>query len=222
MHLLIIENDILLNSIITNRLQEHGYRVDSCHTLLDGMTYTKSGQFDCIIVDTTLPINITLLLQTLNLRFSCAAVLLLTAHHAQEQPQYIHHLGAIEYLSKPFSLAELISKIEGLLHKNQTQNHTLITLENLEMNTITHTVTRNKKLILLTEKEYALLHFLLEHIGEPLTREQISSAVWNLDVKDSSNIVDVYIRYLRNKIDKGFEPKLIHTVRGIGYVLKSK
>lgn len=222
MHLLVIENDTLLNSIITNRLQEAGYHVDSCYHLLDGLAYTKTGKYDCIIADTTLPINSTLLLQTLHSHFTSSAVLLLTAQHAHERTQYIHHLGVIEYLTKPFSLEKLLTRLELLLKKNQAQNHTLLQMDNLVLNSLTHTVTRDEQLILLTDKEFALLEFLLIHKEQTLTREEIANGVWHFNLKDSSNIVDVYIRYLRNKIDKDFEPKLIHTVRGIGYILSCK
>lgn len=184
MHLLIVESDILLNSILSNMLCEAGYRVDSCFNLLDGISFTKAKQYDCIIADTKLPINSNLLLQSLNAKFHSSAILLLTAPGEQEFPYNDNQSCFIEYLAKPFTFEKLLIRIELLILKNQTHNRTLLLASNIVMNTLNHTVIRDETHILLTDKEFTLLEYLLIHKGETLSREQISEAVWNLNVAD--------------------------------------
>lgn len=219
MHLLIIERDTLLNSILSNHLTECGYRVDSCFDLLDGMAYTKSGDYDCIIADTEMPISCVLLLDALNIRLSSSAILLLTDADLTE-PTNNQYSGIIDCLTKPFTFEKLLLKIELLIQKNQKHNQTLLQANDLIMNTLKHTVTRNNTPIPLTDMEFALLEYLLVHKGKILSREQISKEVWHSISSPCSNNVDVYVRYLRNKIDKNFETKLIQTIRGTGYTIK--
>ena len=147
-------------------------------------------------------------------------ILLLTAKAEVEARIQGLNLGADDYLPKPFDMGELLARVRALLRRQSEVRNPILKLDDLVMDTASKTVQRGGKKLLLTSKEYALLEYLLRHQGQTLTRSQISDHVWNFDFDYDSNIVDVYIRYLRNKVDKPFPNKLIHTVRGFGYVMR--
>lgn len=221
MRVLIVEDDESLNKILTKRLKEKGIAVDSCFNGEDGLYYMESIEYDCVILDWMLPkMEGTEILQKYRAAGGQAPVLFLTARDSISDRVLGLDSGADDYLIKPFAFDELFARIRVLTRRIHHENNTVLSLDDLEMNTLAHTVTRSGKLITLTSKEYALLEYLLRNQNMVLTRSQIAEHVWNYDFDYDSNVVDVYIRYLRNKIDKKAITPLIHTVRGYGYVLR--
>ena len=221
MRLLFVEDDPELQSIISKRLKETGYQVDVCSDGKEGYDYATSQTYDCIILDIMLPkMNGLEVLRTLRKEKNQSYVILLTAMDAVEDRVAGLNAGADDYLVKPFAFEELLARIRNLFRRQNEQVDNLLTYQDISMNVEEHWVTRGSERIELTTKEYALLEYLLHNPGRVLTRTQISDHVWNNEFEYDSNIVDVYIRYLRNKIDKPFEVKLIQTVRGVGYALR--
>lgn len=222
MKILVIEDDTSLQSIIIKRLREKGYIVEGCFDGADGLDYAEAFEYDCIVLDYMLPkLSGLELLKKLRNQKNKSNVLMLTARDSIEDRVKGLDAGADDYLVKPFSFEELLARIRALLRRQSELKDNMLVLEDLTMNTSTHSVVRGGKKIILTSKEYALLEYLLRNQGRILTRSQIVDNVWNSYFDYESNIVDVYIRYLRGKIDKGFEINLIHTIRGFGYALRS-
>lgn len=223
MRILLVEDDHSLHRIITKHLREAGYAVDGCFDGEDGLDYMEAAPYDCIILDWMLPKRDGLsVLQSFRQHGFTAPVLMLTAKDSISDRVSGLDMGADDYLTKPFALDELLARVRALLRRRGEKKQAILSLLDLEMNTISHTVTRNGAQIHLTSKEYALLEYLLRNQNIIQTRSQIADHVWNYDFEYDSNIVDVYIRYLRNKVDKGFQVPLIHTVRGFGYVMKAE
>jgi len=218
---LIIEDDKSLNRIISKHLQEAGYAVDCCFDGEDGLAYMESMQYYCIILDWMLPKRDGLsILKEYREHGHFAPVLMLTAKDSITDRVAGLDTGADDYLVKPFAFDELLARVRSMLRRHGETKQTVLSLADLSMDTTTHAVKRSGKQIALTSKEYALLEYLLRNQGILQTRSQISDHVWNYDFEYDSNVVDVYVRYLRNKVDKGFHPPLIHTVRGFGYVMR--
>lgn len=221
MKILVIEDDASLQSIITKRLHTEGYEVDSCLDGQAGYDYADGIDYDCIILDLMLPkLNGIDLMKKLRAKGNKSNILILTAKDSIEDRVLGLNVGADDYLVKPFAFDELLARIRVLMRRQGEIKDNILKLEDLEMNVDEHQVTRDGKSILLTSKEYSLLEYLMRNQGRILTRSQISDHVWNNEFEYDSNIVDVYIRYLRGKIDKGYDIKLIHTIRGFGYVMR--
>ncbi|WKY45093.1 response regulator transcription factor [Eubacteriaceae bacterium ES2] len=222
MRLLVIEDDKALNDIIAKRLKEEGHIIDKCFDGSSGLDYAQAMKYDCIILDIMIPkIDGISLLKTIRAQGNESKVLILTARDEVEDRVKGLDAGADDYLIKPFAFDELYARIRALVRRQGEVKDSVLILEDLIMNTNDHSVVRGEKAIVLTSKEYALLAYLLRNQGAILTRSQILDHVWNFDFDYNSNIVDVYIKYLRGKIDKGFGTKLIHTVRGFGYMMRS-
>ena len=199
MRVLVIEDDAALNGILAKRLAEEGHSVDCCFDGRDGLDYAEAADYDCIVLDWMLPkMDGLTLLRRLRGGGNHANVLLLTAKDSIEDRVAGLDAGADDYLVKPFSFDELLARVRALLRRQSEVRSPVLKLDDLVMDTASKTVQR----------------------GQILTRSQISDHVWNFDFDYDSNIVDVYIRYLRNKVDKPFPNKLIHTVRGFGYVMR--
>lgn len=221
MRILIIEDDPAMQKLLSKRLSDEFYTVDLCCDGLDGLAYAQASEYDCILLDLMIPkISGLDVLHQLRQAGNKAYILIITAMGAVEERIKGLNAGADDYLSKPFSLDELIARIRALVRRQNENKNQYMALEDLNIDTTAHLVTRGDKTIELTAKEYALLEYLIRNKGVVLTRTQISENVWDDSYYTESNIVDVYIRYLRNKIDKGFEKKLIHTIRGFGYVMR--
>lgn len=221
MRILVIEDDRSLNRIITKHLKEEGYAVDCCLDGEEGLDYLEAAQYDCVILDWMLPKKDGLsVLKAYRSKGHSAPVLMLTARDSIADRVAGLDGGADDYLVKPFAFDELKARVRAMLRRRDDVKQILLTIDDLTMNTATHIVERSKKQINLTSREYALLEYLLRNQEIVLTRSQICDHVWNFDFDYDSNVVDVYIRYLRNKIDKGFDKPLIHTVRGFGYVMR--
>jgi len=221
MKILVIEDDVSLQNIITKRLHAEGYEVDSCFDGREGFDYADGIVYDCIILDLMLPkLNGIELMKKLREKGNKSNILILTAKDSIEDRVLGLNAGADDYLVKPFAFNELLARIRVLMRRQGEIKENILILEDLKMNVDEHWVTRGEKNILLTSKEYSLLEYLMRNQGRILTRTQISDHVWNNEFEYDSNIVDVYIRYLRGKIDKDFDVKLIHTIRGFGYVMR--
>ncbi|MCL2671901.1 MAG: response regulator transcription factor [Clostridiales bacterium] len=223
MRILYIEDDPFLQAVIAKRLQEEGYAVDSCTDGEDGYAYASGQEYDCVILDIMLPKRSGIdVLRRLRAEGSRVNILLLTAKDSVEDRVLGLNAGADDYLIKPFAFDELLARVRTLMRRGGERRDDRLVCEDLVMHVSEHTVTRAGDHMDLTTKEFALLEYLLRNAGLVLTRAQISDHVWNNEFTYDSNIVDVYIRYLRNKMDKPYPRKLIQTVRGIGYVLRKE
>ncbi len=221
MRILIVEDDRQLNNIIAKHLRETGYAVDCCFDGEDGLYYMESVEYDCVILDWMLPKKDGLsVLRAYRGHSRGAPVLMLTARDTVTDRVSGLDAGADDYLIKPFAFDELLARVRAMLRRRGELRQNVLSLADLRMDTAAHTVTRAGRRIALTSREYALLEYLLRNQGIIQTRSQISDHVWNYDFEYDSNVVDVYVRYLRNKIDRGFDPPLIHTIRGFGYVMR--
>ena len=221
--ILIVEDDQSLHRIIRRRLTEEGYAVDGCFDGEDALHYMESEVYDCVILDWMLPKKdgVIVLREFRNHGFR-TPVLMLTAKDSVTDRVEGLDAGADDYLTKPFAYDELSARVRALLRRTTESKNNKLQIANLVMDLSMHSVFRGEKEILLTSREYALLEYFLRNQGQVLTRSQIADHVWNYDFDYDSNVVDVYVRYLRNKIDKGYEEPLIHTVRGYGYVVKEE
>lgn len=223
MKILIVEDEPSLNKIIAKRLKIEAYSVDSAFNGKEALAYLDAADYDLLIVDIMMPeMDGLTLVKTLRSRGSQVPVLFLTARDSLQDKVSGLDCGGDDYLVKPFEFEELLARIRSLLRRSnpqQTASPQLV-LADLVLDTRTHQVTRGGTEISLTPKDFAILDYLLRNQGTVLSREQILEHAWDFSYEGASNMVDVYIKTLRKKIDKDFEPKLLHTVRGTGYVLK--
>lgn len=219
MQILIIEDETKIAEFLAKGLNESGYLSSIAHDGLTALTLLQEKNFDLVILDVMLPeIDGWQVLKTLR-TFSKIPVLMLTAKdHVLDRVKGLE-LGADDYLIKPFSYIELLARVKSLLRRSVKTDSEYYQVEDLILYRLEHTVYRNQQKIDLSSKEFSLLHLLMQHQGELLTRSQIASEVWNINFDTDTNVVDVAIRRLRAKIDDHFQPKLIHTVRGMGYRL---
>lgn len=222
MRILIVDDEPRLTDVLYKSLKEEGYSVDVAKNGLDGYEYAKTGIYDVIILDIMLPdMNGIEILKNLRNKGINTPILMLTAKDATEDKVNGLDSGADDYLTKPFELSELLARVRALLRRTTENKSTTLRVGDLELNTLTHQVKRGDKEITLTSKEYAILEYLMRNANRVLSRSQIADHVWDYEFDGLSNIIDVYIRYLRKKIDDDFPVKLIHTIRGSGYCLKN-
>lgn len=223
MRILVVEDDSALRNILQKRLTAEGYAVDACANGPDGLAYALATSYDGIVLDIMLPgMDGLTVLKRLRDKHCESGVLLLTAKDTVTDRVQGLDYGADDYLTKPFAFDELLARLRALLRKHTGTRSPKLTEADLVMDTAAHLVTRADKPISLTAKEYALLEYLLRNAGQVLTRDQIVDHVWNYEYQFETNLVDVYVRYLRKKIDDSSAEKLIHTVRGFGYMLKAE
>ena len=221
MRLLVVEDQKDLNKIITKHLTAEGYSVDSCFDGEEALDYIDMADYDGIILDIMMPkIDGLAVLRQMRAEGNDTPVLFLTARDAVEDRVEGLDTGASDYLIKPFAFEELLARIRAMTRKASGIQSSTFTAADLVMDTAAHTVSRGGRDITLSAKEFALLEYLLRNKGKVLSRTMIENNLWNFDYAGGTNAVDVYIRYLRKKIDDDFEQKLIHTVRGSGYILK--
>ena len=225
MRILVIEDEKNLNNIIVKKLVMEKYGVDSCFNGDDALDYIFSAEYDVIISDIMLPgIDGFEILKTIREKGIKTPVLLLTALDGIENRVKGLDYGADDYLVKPFAFDELMARIRVLLRRNSTNGNSnasnVFSIANLTVNCNSHDVFRDDAPIKLSTREFTILEYMIRNKERVLSREQIEQHIWNYDYEGGTNVIDVYIRYLRKKIDKNFEPKLIHTIRGVGYVLK--
>ena len=221
MKLLVVEDEKTLNKIVSKRLETAGYTVSSCYDGEEAINELKNDSFDAIVMDIMMPkVSGLEVLEEMKKMEIFTPVLLLTAKDSIDDRVLGLDMGAQDYLVKPFAFDELLARIRVMLRVKSSNSVSVLKLADLELDRLSHTVSRAGTIIPLSVKEFEILEYLLKHQGEVLARERIESDVWNTDYCGMSNVIDVYIRYLRKKIDDGFNVKLIHTVRGVGYVLK--
>ena len=220
MRILVVEDEFKTADYLRKGLSESGYLVEVALNGLDGQHLIQESEFDLIILDVMLPgIDGWQLLQIVRRRAQ-TPVLFLTARDAVEDRVKGLELGADDYLVKPFSYAELLARVRTLLRRGPPREVEQFKVADLEMDLLRRRVSRNGERLTLTNKEFALLHLLLSREGEVLSRAQIASQVWQMNFDSDTNVVDVAIRRLRAKVDDPYQPKLIHTVRGMGYLLE--
>lgn len=221
MRILVAEDEKDLNRILTSRLEAEHYSVDSCFDGQETLEYLESARYDAVVLDIMMPVMDGLtVLKKLRGKNDSTPVILLTARDSVEDRVRGLDAGANDYLVKPFAYEELSARIRVLLRKPDETPRTCYTVGDLEVHMDTHQVLRAGREIKLSGKEFALLRYMVQNEGIVLSRDRLEQHLWNYDYMGSSNVIDVYIRYLRKKIDEGFDTKLIHTVRGAGYVLK--
>ena len=223
MRLLVAEDERDLNRIITKKLMSEGYSVDSCYDGEEAWDCLDYTDYDGVVLDIMMPkIDGMEVLCRLRKKGKDTPVLFLTAKDAISDRVAGLDSGANDYLVKPFSFDELTARIRAMLRKSFGAVSNILTVEDLEVDTAAHTAKRGGKTISLSSKEFALLEYLIRNAGIVLSREKIENHIWNFDYEGGTNVVDVYISYLRRKIDGDSDVKLIHTVRGSGYVLRNE
>ena len=223
MRILIAEDERDLNHILTERLRKEHYSVDACFDGQEALDYLEGAEYDALILDIMMPVMDGLtLLKKIRSRGNPIPVLLLTAKDSIEDRVRGLDAGANDYLVKPLAFEELLARIRVMLRKPADAPKTCYKVGDLEVHLDTHEVYRGGKQITLSGKEFSLLRYMVQNVGIVLSRDKLEQHIWNYDFTGGSNVIDVYIRYLRKKIDEGQEKKLIHTVRGAGYVLKEQ
>jgi DNA-binding response OmpR family regulator len=223
MRILVVEDEAKVASFIRRALEEESYAVDLCADGAQGLDQALTGSYDLIILDLMLPGRSGLeVLASLRKEQVRTPVMILTARSQVDQKVKGLDAGADDYLTKPFAIDELLARVRALLRRGSGEATGVLQVEDLILNPATREVTRSGKKIDLTAKEYALLEYFMRNAGRVLTRPMIAEHVWNLDFDTFTNVIDVYVNYLRNKIDRGHERKLIQTVRGSGYMLKAE
>ena len=221
MRLLYAENEEDLNKVVTKKLTEEGFSVDSCFDGREAIDNVQFTEYDAAILDIMMPhADGFAVLKELRKLKKNTPVLFLTARDSIEDRVTGLDSGANDYLVKPFSFEELLARIRVLTREKHNLTENILSIGDLELNLSSHIVTRGGTEINLTSKEYQLLEYLLYNKEKVLSREKIENHIWNYDYEGGTNVIDVYIRYLRKKIDDGFNTKLIHTVRGAGYVIR--
>jgi two-component system copper resistance phosphate regulon response regulator CusR len=221
MKILIVEDEQKTGDYLKQGLSEAGFMVDLVRDGLDGMHLALTGDYDLVVLDVMLPgLNGWQVLQRIRQGGKQMPVLFLTARDQIEDRVKGLELGADDYLVKPFAFSELLARVRTLLRRSKTNEPQLLQAADLELDLLRRRVTRAGKRIDLTAKEFALLELLLRRQGEVLPRSLIASQIWDMNFDSDTNVIEVAIRRLRAKIDDDFEPKLIRTLRGMGYVLE--
>lgn len=221
MRILVADDERDLNAVISRRLALENFSVDSCYDGEEAVDYLSFAEYDCVVLDIMMPkLSGLQVLEWIRSRKKNTPVLLLTAKDAVNDRVTGLNAGADDYIIKPFSLDELIARIHAVTRRQSGNTTNVLTAGNLVMNINTHSVTRGGVEINLSSKEFAILEYLLKNKGNVLSREKIEEHIWNYDYEGGSNVIDVYISYLRKKVDGENSEKLIKTVRGVGYIIK--
>ena len=221
MKILIVEDEQKTGDYLKQGLSEAGFVADLARDGIDGLHLALTGDYDLAILDVMLPrLDGWQVLREIRQKGKHLPVLFLTARDQVEDRVKGLEFGADDYLVKPFAFSELLARVRALLRRGRTSEPELLQLADLELDLVRRRVTRGGKRIDLTAKEFALLELLLRRRGEVLPRSLIASQVWDMNFDSDTNVIEVAVRRLRAKIDDEFEPKLIRTVRGMGYVLE--
>ena len=223
MRILLAEDEADLNRIITRKLSSDGYSVDSCQNGSEAIDFLETADYDAVILDIMMPeVDGFGVLRHMRDMGKSVPVLFLTAKDSIADRVKGLDSGADDYLTKPFSFEELAARIRVMTRKRFDITANMLQVGNLTLDTVSHTVKRGENEITLSVKEYNLLEYLMLNKGIVLSREKIEDHIWNFEYEGGTNVVDVYISYLRKKIDGNCQDKLIHTVRGRGYMIKEK
>ncbi len=223
MRILVVEDEKKIADFIKRGLKEEGYAVDVAYDGEEGHFLAATNDYDVMLLDIMLPKldGISLCRKIRAEDKKTTPILMLTAKDSVKDKVEGLDAGADDYLTKPFAFEELLARLRALLRGKEMHAATKLTLADLTLDLLAHKVERAGKEIVLTAKEYALLEFLMRHSGAVVTRTMISEHVWDIHFDTDTNVIDVYVNYLRKKIDLGHKKKLIHTIRGRGYILKS-
>jgi len=221
MRVLVVEDEKKVASFIRRGLKENGFAVDVAHDGAEGGFLAEVNPYDLIVLDIMLPGRDGIAVcRQLRAAGVAAPVLMLTARDDVRDKVSGLDAGADDYLTKPFAFAEFLARVRALVRRAATDKTPRLQIGDLEMDPVTRRVTRAGRPIELTATEYALLEYLMRHANTVVTRTMISEHVWNNDFDSFSNVINVYINYLRKKIDQGQDQPLIHSIRGVGYMLK--
>lgn len=222
MKILVVEDEKKVGAFIKKGLEEDSYSVELAHDGDKGEELAVAQNFDLIILDILMPKKDGLtLLKELRAKQISTPVLMITAKGSVDDKVKGLDSGADDYLVKPFAIAELLARVRSLLRRGPAEKSTSLVVGDLALDLVSHKARRGYKLIDLTAKEYTLLEYFMRNANRVLSRTIISEHIWNYNFDTGTNIIDVYINHLRNKIDGGFDKKLIHTVRGVGYMMKA-
>ena len=221
MRVLIVEDEKKVAGFIKKGLEEETYAVDVAYDGEEGLHLGAEGQYDLIILDIMLPkVDGLEILSQLRDQGSDVPILLLTAKDAVDDRVTGLNKGADDYLTKPFAFSELLARVRVLLRRGKAEVKTILQISDLTLDLVSHKVNRGEDEIELTGKEYSLLEYFMRNPGKVLTRTMIAEHVWDYNFDTFTNVIDVYINHLRKKIDKGRQGKLLHTLRGVGYIMK--
>ena len=223
MKVLFVEDDKSIAHFVGKGLKESYFAVDVAYDGEEGLYLALNERYDLLILDIMLPkVDGVEILKLVRERGIDTPVIFLTAKDAERDIVRGLNLGADDYMVKPFSVSELLARVRALLRRVKGERVLKLQVTDLTMDLRTHKVFRGKKRIDLTPKEYALLEYLMRNEGQILTRTMISESIWDYHFDSLTNVIDVHVYNLRNKIDRGFEPKLLHTIKGVGYVLETR
>lgn len=223
MKVLVVEDEKKVARFIEKGLEEEGYVVNTAFDGAEGLKLALQHQYQVIILDINLPgLDGLSLLGKLRQRRVTTPVLLLTVRATIEDKVFGLDQGADDYLAKPFAFEELVARIRALARRSTDAGPTELRIADLVLDPVTRTAWRGEEKIELTAREYALLAYFMRNKGRVLSRTRIAESVWGYDFDTETNVIDVYVNYLRKKVDTSHEKKLIHTVRGIGYVMKAE
>ena len=224
MRILVVEDEKKINDVIVKTLKKEKYGVDSCFDGEEALDYILSVEYDIILLDIMLPKkNGFQVMETMRKKGIKTPVLFLTARDQIEDRVKGLDLGADDYLVKPFAFEELLARIRVVLRKNSgsvEDSGNILKIANLTVDCNKHEVFRDDVSIKLSAKEFSILEYMIRNKGRVVSKEKIEEHVWDFDYEGGSNIVEVYIKFLRKKVDNNFSPKLIHTIRRVGYILK--
>ena len=220
MRILVVEDELKVASFIKKGLQEEAYAVDVANDGAEGLSFIEMNVYDAVILDLMLPKrNGIEVMQEIRSRKLNVPVIMLTARDTLADKVMGLDAGADDYLTKPFAFQELLARLRSLLRRGKAEI-TMLKAGDLTLDPATRRVKRGEVELSLTAKEFSLLEYMMRNLNKPLSRTTLSEHVWDINFDRMTNVVDVYINFLRNKVDKDFDKKLIHTVRGVGYVLK--
>ncbi len=220
MRILVVEDELKVASFIKKGLQEEAYAVDVANDGAEGLSLIEMNVYDAVILDLMLPKrNGIEVMQEIRSRKLNVPVIMLTARDTLADKVMGLDAGADDYLTKPFAFQELLARLRSLLRRGKAEI-TMLKAGDLTLDPATRRVKRGEVELSLTAKEFSLLEYMMRNVNKPLSRTTLSEHVWDINFDRMTNVVDVYINFLRNKVDKDFDKKLIHTVRGVGYVLK--
>ena len=221
MRLLVVEDQKDLSEIIVRKLKSEGYAVDACYDGKEALNYLGCTDYDGVLLDIMLPgVTGIGVLKKMRGDGDSTPVLLLTALGSVDDRVAGLDAGADDYLTKPFDFDELLARIRAMLRRRSDHSNPVLEHKGVSLNTASHEVFRDGKEIELTAKEYNILEYMLQNIGCVISRDKLSTHVWNYDYDGGSNVIDVYMHHLRKKIDADWEDKLISTVKGVGYIIK--
>jgi DNA-binding response OmpR family regulator len=221
MRILVVEDEKKVARFIQQGLEDEHYTVDVAFDGEEGLRASEAGGYDLLIYDVMMPkMNGLDLTRAYRRNGGVSPILMLTAKISTDDKVAGLDSGADDYLTKPFAFAELLARVRSLLRRGTIEKATVLTAADLELDTVTHKARRGGREIELTAKEYALLEFFLRNKDRTLSRTIISEHIWEYHFDTGTNLIDVFVNHLRNKVDSGYPLKLLHTVRGVGYILR--